>query len=181
MYDQEDYGKEYWKGKSKLEPKHYFLVSDWIKWFMPKTVLDYGCGMGQYVKAFRDMGVKAWGFELSKFARENSEHSDLYSKVVPKEGVNLVICMDVLEHIEEDKVTNILKEIKAVTNDFAVFSICFKEDPNFDLDKTHKTKKTREWWEYQIREAGFMVMNTPKEWGWNWKMIVAKNGLEEIQ
>lgn len=175
-YKQEDYGEEYWKLRKRVEPKHYFICGDIIRWLMPKKVLDYGCGCGQYVKAFKDFGVDVVGYEPSEVALKNSCCKELMidKKDIKENYYDLVFCMDVLEHIKVDEVETFLEELKKYTKKGVVVSICMKGDPNFKYDKTHITERTREWWEYKIFKAGFQIFKTPIEWDFSNQFIVMK-------
>jgi hypothetical protein len=74
------YNKDYFDGG-----KGYFLYEDaghfrdtaeWlVREFQPQTVLEIGCAKGFLVKALRDLGVKAYGCDISEYALNiSSEH-----------------------------------------------------------------------------------------------------------
>jgi len=175
-YDQSKYDEQYWDTKSQIEPKHFVICAEIYKSFVPKTLLDYGCGMGQFVKVFNDMGVDAFGYEPSAFAVGQKLHTENISANLTITNYDVVMCMDVAEHVPLEDVDSLLKKIKtsSVTDFVAVFSICFKGDTNFPRDSTHITERTREWWEYKIRKAGFELLKVPETWTFASQMIVAR-------
>lgn len=180
IYNQKLYNREYWSTRSGIQAKHYFIVSEWVKYFMPETMLDYGCGLGQYVKVFRDLEVKAYGFEPSEYAWKTANSQYIFNdiKLINNISYDLVTCLDVLEHIKVDDLSEVLKEIHRLGSKWFLFSICFKNDPNFKLDKTHVTARSREWWIYQLRKEGFFVEQTPRDWQFNWQIIIARKDHE---
>jgi len=175
-YDQSKYNEEYWAEKERLEAKHFVICSEIFKSFMPKTLLDYGCGMGQFVKVFNDMGVDAYGYEPSSYAVGQKLHTNKISSNKPVMPYDMIICMDVAEHIPLEDVDSFLKKIKAssITSCIVIFSICFKGDTNFVHDQTHITERTREWWEYKLMKADYLLSRIPKDWTFASQMIVAK-------
>ena len=44
------------------------IAKNIVELFDPKTVLDAGCAFGYLVKAFRDLGIEAYGFDISEYA-----------------------------------------------------------------------------------------------------------------
>jgi len=171
-YNQQDYNEDYWKNKKQIETKHYLMIAEWIRWLAPTQVLDYGCGFGQYTKVFVDMQISVVGYEPSEFAADHG-HIVPYTKPedIPRKGYDLVICIDVLEHLTEAEIPIVLSEIYDHCTKFAIFSICFKNDDNFSRDTTHKTARMREWWEYQLRQVGFFINTTPYEWLYSHQII----------
>ncbi|MFA5132991.1 MAG: methyltransferase domain-containing protein [Candidatus Paceibacterota bacterium] len=175
-YKQSDYNDAYWEGRDKIEPKHYVICSDIYKSFIPKTLLDFGCGAGQLVKIFNDMEVNAFGYEPSKIANTYKRSGKIDSQYAFLD-YDLITCMDVAEHIPVVDVDEFLSEIKkaSVREEFVVvFSICFRGDPNFKHDSTHITERTREWWEYKLRSNGYDILKTPTFWAFNNQMMVTR-------
>src|SRR5574343_713777 len=69
-----------------------------------KTVLDYGCGKGLLVKALKEKGLDAKGYDPA--VDEFSERPD---------PADLVICTDVLEHIEPERLSAVLDDLASLT------------------------------------------------------------------
>ena len=89
------------------EPLTY-SVESWkflINKFNIKSVLDLGSGIGHNAKWFSDNGIKTIAVEgleqNAKNALIPTIHHDLTKGVIQTESVDLVICTEVVEHIEE--------------------------------------------------------------------------------
>lgn len=74
------FGAEYFDAGKEARPGVYrsYRLEDfpmfgvlavWIKnLFNPKRILDVGCAKGFLVKAFKDLGIEAWGVDVSEYA-----------------------------------------------------------------------------------------------------------------
>jgi len=175
-YNQDMYNESYWKEKAKLEPKHFIICSEIFKSLSPVNLLDFGCGLGQFVKIFIDMGVNAYGYEPSKYANNHRYNNNIADENCVND-FDVIICFDVLEHVTVEDIDEILGTIKKRSSKesfFVVFSICFKGDPNFAYDKTHITERTKEWWEYKLMKAGYTIMTVPDFWTFKNQMLITK-------
>lgn len=155
---------DYWKDR-KFEQKHYQQALIWADFFKPAVVFDYGAGLGFLVHAFNYYGIQATGFEISRYAIENAyglAKGNIYDRV-PDVRVPLVICYDVLEHIPIDGLGKVLADLDDLADDWLLLSICMAGDPNFELDKTHVTKRTKLWWIHQFENMGFECVHTPED------------------
>lgn len=102
------YENYHWLGQSTIEYcKH---IVDWLELNEDTNLLDFGCAKGCYVKAFRMLGIEAFGSDASLYAIENSlleTHQWLLhtngKSVWPSLSCNfdVVFCKDTLEHIED--------------------------------------------------------------------------------
>lgn len=113
---------EYRAEQTKLhENPHYGVasvsyaptVSSVINQLGMVEVLDYGCGKGRLAKALEvDHGVRVHHFDpaIPAFAGE-------------PEPAEMVCCIDVLEHIEPDRLETVLDHLQALTKDVGFFSI----------------------------------------------------------
>lgn len=69
-------------------------------------VLDFGCARGYLVRALREWGVQAFGYDVSEWAIENAdpEAKPYVCKLIPSYSIGFkydwVIAKDVLEHVE---------------------------------------------------------------------------------
>ena len=110
------------------------------------TALDYGCGKAELHETFRLK--KLWGLhKLDKYDPGVKEWSDL-----PTSSYDLVFCIDVMEHIEDDDVDNILRHIYSLTNKIAFFSISTRPATKRLPDGTnvHKAIHPEQWWRDRI-------------------------------
>ena len=178
MVDDEEYFKD-----RKFEPKYFYQAQLYIDGFDPKKVLDVGCALGHFVFAFQYLGVEAHGCDQSQYAVENAKEEiranlkqgDL-AKTLPYEDkfADLVICYDVLEHLTVEQVPWALSELKRVCSKNLLLSVCMLGDPNYYMDDSHKTLRSREWWEKKVEEAGFKIKPVPDYFMFKNQLIVAE-------
>ena len=102
----------------------------WVGEFgRPRLVYDFGAGDGWWCKAFNDMGATAYAIELDEIAREfippqvYSIISDIRLPMDVAKKADLVICLEVIEHIPRHDVENtLLKTLIYTTEDLLMIS-----------------------------------------------------------
>lgn len=119
--------------------------------FNPTTVLDAGCACGYLVAALRDLGVQAYGFDISKYAiskvREDVqefcfEHS--ITKPLPSrvpETYDLVVVTEVLEHLFPEEGELAIENLCKYSD-----TIVFSSTPSDVEDRTHVNVQQPEYW-----------------------------------
>jgi hypothetical protein len=124
-------------GISSLMGGH--LVQETIDHYKPDSVLDYGCGKGMLKLQFGDI------------VRE-------YDPAIPgKDGepepADLVVCTDVLEHIEPDKLDAVLDHIRSLARKAAYLIISTREAKKTlpDGRNAHLIIETPEWWQERLK------------------------------
>jgi SAM-dependent methyltransferase len=135
-----------------------------------EVVLDFGCAKGYVVKAFRQLGYRAYGMDKSEYAIANADPEiaafvtcDGYPRDCPM-AVDWVIAKDVLEHIEETECLEILRELRAVTKNLFI-AVPLGDGhryiiPEMEKDVTHKIRQPLWWWSGLVEEAGFKVVSS---------------------
>ena len=120
--------------------KHAEQVLKLTKVLKTKDVLDYGCGKGRLAKGLP--------FHIQEYdpAVPGKEES-------PKPA-DIVVCTDVLEHIEPEKLGDVLRDLKRCTRLVGYFTIhmgpASKTLP--DGRNTHLIQRPRKWWELRLRK-----------------------------
>jgi len=184
----------YFKTHSTLETKHFIMSKQWISHFghedfKPLKVLDLGCGIGLFGYALDSYGTEYAGIEKSQWAVDNTpyKHLDIiqgditekqeFTRILDtknhlRENINfdLVLVLDVLEHLEEKDLEQALRVIKDYGKNY-LFSIPYDTDPNIDLDPTHKIKKSKEWWVLQLSKY-FKISDVPDEFMYGKQMLI---------
>lgn len=114
-------------------------------------VLDFGCGTGTFVKAM-------------KLLRPDLEYYEYDPGVAGKDifdwhPVDYVVCTDVMEHVEEDKVDFTLHSIDYIARKGVFFNIDLAISTSLlpDGRSTHITVKPKEWWLDRLT-ASFRLM-----------------------
>ena len=109
--------------------------------FGPKRALEAGCATGLLVKAMRGSGVDAWGFDFSKWCVENA-HPAVKDRIVWGDILDLgkfaggpphdlVLTLDILEHLPPEKVPAALANLTALMAPGAIlFAVIPAYGPN---------------------------------------------------
>jgi hypothetical protein len=109
--------------------------------FGPIRALEAGCATGLLVKALRGSGVDAGGFDFSRWCVENA-HPTIKGSVVWGDILDLgqtalippydlVLCLDILEHLPPDKVPAALANLTALmAPDAILFAVIPAYGPN---------------------------------------------------
>jgi hypothetical protein len=124
-----------------------------VKQYDVKKILDYGCGRGDQYKAphriHADWGLKWWDVKLYDPAFERLDERPLGKH-------DLVVCSDVLEHIPEDQVEDVIGELFFFASKAVWASVCCrpakKVFPNTEIN-LHVTIQPLPWWEAKFEEV----------------------------
>ncbi|HEY3658258.1 MAG TPA: GT-D fold domain-containing glycosyltransferase [Steroidobacteraceae bacterium] len=90
--------------------KHEAIVRRLIADYQPATILDYGCGENKLAEALKPIRVSGYDPGVPERAS------------MPK-PCDLVICTDVLEHVEPEKLNDVLDHVWRITGKVAYFVI----------------------------------------------------------
>lgn len=114
-----------------------------------KSILDYGCGKGTIGKSFREAG-----FHIVRDYDPAIPGKD--RKAVPSD---LVVCVDVMEHIEPECLAAVMADLVRVTQKilFVAISTIPSKRTMSDGRNTHLIVKDNAWWRALFEGAGFKV------------------------
>jgi 2-polyprenyl-3-methyl-5-hydroxy-6-metoxy-1,4-benzoquinol methylase len=112
------------------------------------SVLDYGCGKGTLGKTLKRAGI-----DVRSYDPAIEEFSSL-----PKPA-DLVACVDVLEHIEQECLDEVLDHMAAVTKKILFVAISTRLAKRWLTDgrNTHLIVQSAEWWRPLFEQRGFVV------------------------
>jgi hypothetical protein len=113
-----------------------------IKILRPQSILDYGCGPSRLLEAL-DLGYRA---ELLRYDPAIPQYSKL-----PAAKVDLLINVDVLEHIEERDLDSVLAEMASLCRN-AIIIIDTKKAAAIlpDGRNAHVTLRPHVWWKERL-------------------------------
>jgi SAM-dependent methyltransferase len=133
---------------------------DYLKIPRRARVLDFGCAKGFYVKAFRMLQRDAWGCDVSEYAIRNcdctiQEYVNIctYKDCIPFHmEFDYIIAKDVLEHLEEEVLLNLLNRAATTKAHTFFISVPLAKDGKYivesaELDITHKLRWDINTWE----------------------------------
>jgi len=118
------------------------------------TCLDYGCGK-----------ARAWKqYNLATLWK--LQHVDLYDPgveqyaVKPSRTSDLVLCMDVMEHVPEGCVDEVLADINSLAKKAIFFNICVRPASKTLVDgsNAHATVKPQQWWREKLNKIDKLVI-----------------------
>lgn len=109
------------------------------------SLIDYGCGEGKAVDYFRRREIKAKGVDIVKLRPDVTE-ACLWD--MPKMQADYAFSADVLEHLPEHRVPEVLQAIRDRTKREGFFTIATCDDVHGDRigETLHLTVQPIEWW-----------------------------------
>jgi len=126
-----------------------------------RSILDYGCGKCTLQKALP--------FPIQNYDPFIPEHA-----VRPKPA-DIVVCTDVMEHVEEDSVYFVLADIALLTKKAVFFQIATGPAKKVlpDGRNAHITQRSGNWWlhellvvfevkSFQLIDDGFIMIGSPR-------------------
>jgi len=158
LYDETYYSHGYATDTDEAYGRH----GHWLKFFRhvarrinrrigPKTVLDVGCAFGLLVEALNDVGIKAWGVDISPYAvgqaREDMRDRITEGSVLDplplhaSERYDLAVCIEVLEHLPPESAELAVKRLCEASD-----RVLFSSSPDDFEEPTHfNVLPTSEW------------------------------------
>jgi SAM-dependent methyltransferase len=129
-----------------------------------RNLLDYGCGAGDAYrsphKLHKEFGLR-W-FEVTLYDPAFIENADM-----PLGRFDGVLCSDVLEHVPEEDVDELIDALFHYARKFVWASVCCRQAKKTFPDGTnlHVTLRPIEWWraafERRAGEVPFVLVETP--------------------
>jgi len=173
IYDADYYERGIESGKSCYQSYRWIpeltipmamTIIDYLGIKKGQRVLDFGCAKGFLVKALRLLYRDAYGIDSSEYAIINCDPTvDDYcylSSWFPKDlEFDFCIAKDVFEHVPEDDLPAVLDSINAKKM-FAVIPLGDGSGfyaPANNMDVTHVTCATSEWWVKAFEENGWEI------------------------
>lgn len=155
----EEYGNEK-QSYSRVEPAFLNAAEKIVQDFHPKTVLDAGCAWGFLVAALRDLGVEAYGIDISEYAiskvREDIRPYCVCGSLTEPlpsplpDRFDLIVTVEVLEHLYAEDGEKAVKNLCALSD-----HILFSSDPDDYAEPTHFNVQKREYWADLFARQGF--------------------------
>jgi SAM-dependent methyltransferase len=163
-----NYENYHWLGKPTLD--YCRAIIKFLHLKKGSTLLDFGCAKGYYVKAFRLLGIDAWGSDASEYAISNCdpdvqywlEWTESWKVYAGEIKFDLIFCKDVLEHISnlDEYLVSLRSHCRRVfigvpLGDGARF-LCERANQ----DKTHIHCRNGYWWSEKLNSCFPYVWRT---------------------
>ena len=93
--------------------------------FNPKSVIDIGCAIGDFVRGFEDRDVYAFGIEGSEacvpfMQTRNYNICDLRENLFFDERYDLCMCLEMAEHVEPEYADMLIKNLCKLSNNLLI-------------------------------------------------------------
>ena len=113
--------------------------------YQPSSILDYGCGKGSLKKELETrFNIPIFEYDPAITGKDN-----------PPSDVDLIICTDVLEHIEPEYLDNVLQHILNISKISFLVIACRKGNKFLpDGQPAHLIIQSPNWWEDKLNEYG---------------------------
>jgi len=138
----------------------------------PKSVVDFGCGLGTFLKAFKDKGVTdvlgmdgSWVNKtmLKEFLTENEfEEKDLEQAISLNKKYDLSVSLEVAEHLHENAADTFVKNLTD-SSDMVLFSAAIPSQGG----QNHINEQWFDYWLLKFQKQGFEVLDVFREKLWN--------------
>lgn len=146
------------------------------------SVLDVGCGEGHALNQFHRIGCRVIGIEglanITKPSLPVIIH-DLTKGCVRVANIDLVWCCEVVEHIEEKYINNLMQTL--ANGRIVAMTHALPGQKGYH----HVNCKPREYWIYQFKRYGYKLLETDTEesknyghkfWTWSGMIFERNNG-----
>lgn len=145
-----------WSIREKEKYLHFFSTDI-------ATVLDVGCGLGEFLYLLREKGVEAAGCDIDDICLEKSSRFAPVKKVdilelsqtYPENSFDLVSCLHTLEHVLNPYAC--LLELKKVTRKYVLLAVPNARYIAWDERETHLYSWSSTTLKNLIEAAGLMV------------------------
>jgi SAM-dependent methyltransferase len=143
-----------------------------IELFSPESVIDVGCGTGNFLKIFRDNGIQIlkgldgkWANRelLFKHIHEDEfEEIDLENFSNSKKRYDLAICLEVAEHLKPEAASQFIKAL-CTYSDTIVFSAAVPDQGG----QNHLNEQWPTYWGKLFEQQGFKMYDPLRPLIWN--------------
>lgn len=141
--------------------RHGVTVATFARTLQACSVLDYGCGRG---------ALKAWLTKHAGYLLVREYDPAIADKDHRPKAADLVVCTDVLEHVEPECLRSVLADLRRLAKRGAFLTIATRPSNKIldDGRNAHLLIRSAKWWLKTIRSRGWLIHD--------WRLVVRKHG-----
>ena len=156
--------------KQKSVRQAQLIVPIILKFIKPKNIVDVGCGIGHWVRAFKENGIDGVGFDGSwvpkeKILIDTFNEIDL-AKELPKVKADLVLCLEVAEHLPPSRAEGFIEDLTAMST-IIVFSAAVPGQGGVH----HINEQWQSYWVDLFKQQGYVIIDCLRPLLWNNKDV----------
>ncbi len=182
-----------YKVKGEWQKDYAKFIKQYFKEFINKKCLDFGCALGANTSALKDIGFDIIGLDVDKWYKENTPFKNINietynpdNPIFPFEDdyFDFIHSHQVIEHIKEEKIDNIFKELNRVCklNGILYISTTQEDKNGIKYEPTHYSCLSEKAWINYFKKAGFKniskkyptLVNNEKAIEYKWVQFVFK-------
>jgi len=165
------YGSAFYTNLQKsVDPSAREIVPLLIKWFHPRSVVDYGCGTGNWLASFKNCGVETilgfdgeWVSEEQLMIDKNEfRRCDLSVAPFVDLHFDMAICLEVGEHLPEAAAARLVDALTTASS-IVIFSAAIP----FQGGSSHVNEQWPEYWAELFASRRFRVLDILRPTVWN--------------
>lgn len=137
--------------------------------FNPKTVIDFGCGNGSWLKVAKDLGAHHIlgidGIKVDSSIRLISESEFLQHNITTpltiEKRYDLALCLEVVEHLPESAADNIIK-LLTLSSNIILFSAAIPGQGG----QAHLNEQWPKYWQHKFAQYDFFPVDILRQHFW---------------
>jgi len=152
------------------------IIENFLEIFTPKSVIDFGCGLGTFLNGFKEKGITdVLGLDgnwvnrslLAEYLDENEFlEVDLECKIDVKKKYDLAISLEVAEHLSKEK-AKIFVENLVNASEVILFSAAIP----FQGGQNHVNEQWIEFWQEEFSKHNYVFYDVIRKKIWNNKKV----------
>ncbi len=150
------------------------IVPELIARFNPRSVVDVGCGIGTFLKVFKDCGVadvtgvdgKWVDRKKLMIGQKEFVEKDLELPIGLDRTFDLVLCLEVAEHLAEKSADTIVESLTGLGK-----TIVFSAATDKQGGQNHINEQSFPYWKAKFEARGYQVIDFFRPLFWNERKI----------